>query len=122
MAIVLIQPIVCFRLMFLEVVAEPMIGIVKELLSKQDPSRPHTLLTRLTVSSCICFAFIVLYGFYGLIAAVVVYLFGVELMGLPTKWMYYPFVIGLLLGCWHSVRGIRDYWRNYGNADSRRTD
>lgn len=89
-----------------------MIGFLVELLSKQDPTRPHTLLTRLVVSFCIGLAYIVLYGFYGLIAAIVVYLFGVELMGLPASWMFYPFVIGLLIGCWNSYLGIRDYWKN----------
>lgn len=95
-----------------------MIGFVEKLLSKQDPTQSHTLLTRLVASFCICLAYIVLYGFYGLIAALVVYLFGVELMGLPANWVFYPFVIGLLIGCWNSFLSIRDYWKNYGYANS----
>ncbi|HNP62326.1 MAG TPA: hypothetical protein PKH39_00245 [Woeseiaceae bacterium] len=95
-----------------------MIGLVEELLSKQDPTKPHTLLTRLIVSFCIGLACIVLYGFYGVIAAVVVYLFGVELMGLQKNWMFYPFAMGLLVGCWVSISNIRDYWKNYGYASS----
>jgi energy-coupling factor transporter transmembrane protein EcfT len=95
-----------------------MIRVIEELLSKQDPTQPHTLLTRLVVSFCICLVYIVLYGFYGLIAGIVVYLLGVELMGLPTNWMFYPIVIGLLGGCWNSFFGIRDYWKNYGYANS----
>lgn len=95
-----------------------MIGFIEELLSKQDPTQPHTLLTRLVVSACICMGCIVLYGFYGLITAIFVYLIGVELMGLPTNWMFYPFVIGLLVGCWKSFQSIRDYWENYGYGDN----
>lgn len=93
-----------------------MIRFLETLLSKQDPKRRHTLITRLVVSACICLAFMVLYGFYGLIAAVVVYLFGVEWMGLPTRWMYYPFAIGLLVGCGVSAQAVRDYWKNYGHS------
>jgi len=57
----------------------------------------------------------VLYGLYGLIAAIIVYLLGVELMGLPLHWMYFPFILGLLSGCWKSFLGVRDYWKNYGH-------
>lgn len=95
-----------------------MISFVEELLSRQDPGKPHTLLTRLVVSICICLAYTVLFGFYGLIAAIAVYLFGVELMGLPANWMYYPIIAGLLIGGWKALRSLRDYWGNYGNADS----
>ena len=95
-----------------------MIGLVQNLLSRQDPAQPHTLLTRLIVSACILVACIVMYGFYGLIASIVVYLFGVELLGLTTNWMYFPFFIGLLVGCWYSFWSIRDYWMNYGHASS----
>jgi uncharacterized membrane protein YczE len=93
-----------------------MIGLLQELLSKQDPTQPHTLLTRLVVSFCIGLAYIVLHGFYGLIAAIIVYLLGVELMGLPLQWIFYPFILGLLSGCWQSFLRIRDYWKNYGYA------
>jgi energy-coupling factor transporter transmembrane protein EcfT len=93
-----------------------MIGVLEELLSKQNPTQSHTLLTRLVVSFCICLAYIVLYGFYSLIAAIVVYLFGVELIGLPANWVFYPFVIGLLISFWSSFLSIRDYWKNYGYA------
>lgn len=97
---------------------DSMIRIVEELLSRQDPGQPHTLLTRLVVSLCICLAYTVLYGFYGLIAAIAVYLFGVELMGLAMVWMFYPFVAGLLIGGWNALRAIHDYWKNYGHASS----
>ena len=95
-----------------------MISLLKDLLSKQDQTQPHTLLTRLIVSFCICLAYIVLHGFYGLLAAIVVYLFGVELMGLPQQWMFYPFILGLLSGCRRSFLNLRDYWKSYGHANS----
>jgi sterol desaturase/sphingolipid hydroxylase (fatty acid hydroxylase superfamily) len=95
-----------------------MIGILVELLSKQDATKPHTLLTRLVVSLCISVGSIVLYGFYGLIAAIAVYLVGVELMDLPINWMFFPFFVGLLIGCWKSFLSVRDYWKNCGYADS----
>ena len=95
-----------------------MISLLRDLLSKQDQTQPHTLRTRLIISFCICLAYIVLHGFYGLLAAIVVYLLGVELMGLPLQWMIYPFILGLLSGCGKSFLNIRDYWRNYGHANS----
>lgn len=95
-----------------------MIRYLEALLSMQDPTQPHTLLTRLVVSFCVCLVCIVLYGFYGLIAAIVVYLFGVELMGLPANWALYSFMIGLLIGCWNSILSIRDYWKGYGYGES----
>jgi energy-coupling factor transporter transmembrane protein EcfT len=93
-----------------------MLSLLHELLSKQDQTRPHSLLTRLIVSSCICLAYIVLHGFYGLIVAIVFYLLGVELIGLPQHWMFYPFILGLLIGCWKSFLNLRDYWRNFGHG------
>ncbi len=99
-----------------------MLNLIADLLSKQDPTRPHTLLTRLLVSFCIGAAYIVLYGVYGLFAAIAVYLFGVELMSFPLQWMYYPFILGLLVGCWKSFLGISDYWKNYGRLDGSKTD
>ena len=95
-----------------------MISLLNDLLTKQDQTQPHTPLTRLIVSFCICLANIVLHGFYGLLAAIVVYLLGVELLGLPREWMFYAFILGLLSGCWRSFLNLRDYWRNYGHAKS----
>jgi hypothetical protein len=94
-----------------------MISLLRYLLSKQDQTQPHTLLTRLIVGFCICLAYIVLHGFYGLLASVVVYLLGVEIMGLPIQTMFYPFILGLLSGCWKSFLSVREYWRNYGHAN-----
>jgi len=93
-----------------------MISLLSDLLSRQDLTKPHTLLTRLIVSSCICFACIVLHGFYGLLASIVVYLLGVEIMGLPLQTMFYPLILGLLSGCWKSFLNLRDYWNNHGHA------
>jgi hypothetical protein len=95
-----------------------MISLLSDLLSKQDQTQPHTLLTRLIVGLCICLGYIVLYGFYGLLASIVVYLLGVEIMDLPRQTMFYPFILGLLSGCWKSFLGLRDYWRNYGRPSS----
>ena len=94
-----------------------MITLLEKLLSKQDPTQSHTLLTRLIISFCICLAYIVLHGFYGLLAAIIVYLVGVELMGLPLQWMFYPFILGLLSGAWKAFLNVRDYWKNYGHAN-----
>lgn len=93
-----------------------MIGLIEDLLARQDPSKPHTLLTRLLICFCIGFAYIVLYGFYGLVAAVAVYLLGVELMGLSLQWMFYAFFIGIFLGAWRTIIAIRDYWLNAGHG------
>lgn len=95
-----------------------MINLLADLLSKQDPERPHTLLTRLIVSACICFAVIVLHSFYGLCAAVVVYLLGVELMGLPQRLAFFPIALGFLSGALSSFRYLRDYWQNFGHDES----
>lgn len=91
--------------------------LIKGLLARQDQTQPHTLLTRLIVSFCICLACVVLHGFYGLLAAIVVYLVGVEIMGLPLQWMFYPFIVSLLSGFWKALLNIRDYWRNYGHVN-----
>ena len=41
--------------------------LVTQLLARQDPDAPHSLLTRLVVSAIIVFAQIVLFGFFGVI-------------------------------------------------------
>lgn len=95
-----------------------MVNLLEYLLSRQDPNQPHTLLTRIIVSICISLAYIIWCGFYGVIAAVAVYLLGVELMGLPLQWMFYPFALSLFIGAWKSLHAVRDYWLNYGHAES----
>ena len=91
-----------------------MIKLVADILSRQDPNQPHTLLTRSIVSFAIVFATAVYFGFFGLIGAVAVYLLGVELMGLHLRWMYAPLALTLLIGLISSYRGLKDYWLNYG--------
>lgn len=93
-----------------------MLRMLSDLLSRQDPSAEHSLLTRVLVCSIILVAFTILYGFYGLIAAVIVYLVGVELMGLPLLWMFAPLLFAALIGIWKGASGIRDYLRNYGHG------
>lgn len=92
-----------------------MLRILSNLLSKQDPNAEHSLLTRVLVCSIILAAFTILYGFYGLVAAVIVYLVGVELLGLPLVWMFSPLLLALLIGVWKGAWGIRDYLANYGH-------
>ncbi len=93
-----------------------MIKLVADLLSRQDPNQPHTLLTRSIVSFVIVFATAVYFGFFGVIGAVAVYLIGVELMGLHLRWMYAPLALALLISLVGSYRGLRDYWLHYGRG------
>ena len=90
--------------------------VVRRILEHQDPNDRHTLLTRVTVSSIIVFANTVLYGFYGLAGAVVLYLLGVELAGLELRWMYLPLGVMLAYGLWKSLRLLTDYWLNHGHG------
>lgn len=86
------------------------------LLSRQDPSDPHTLLTRILVCSIILMTNIVLHGLYGLLAAIVVYLLGVELLGIERHWMFLPFLFTLFSGSWKGFRSIADYLADYGHG------
>ncbi|MEM1262919.1 MAG: hypothetical protein AAGH76_11030 [Pseudomonadota bacterium] len=91
-------------------------SIIRGLLAQQDPNSRHTLLTRLVVSVIILFANAVLYGFYGVVAAIITYLFGVAWLGMPLFWMFVPFYCMLLYSVWHSIEMLLDYWRNYGHG------
>ena len=91
-------------------------NIVGDLLAHQDPREKHSLLTRLVVSAVIVFANMVLYLFYGLIAAVVFYLIGVEALKLSGKVPLIPLGIAVLSGIWKSLSLLVDYWRNYGHG------
>jgi len=91
-------------------------AIVRRLLEHQDPSQRHTWLTRITVSFVIVVAYSVLYGFYGVVGSIVLYLFGVELAGLSPAWMYLPLGVILIYGVWRSVRALVDYWLRYGHG------
>ena len=93
--------------------------LLYQLLSLQDPTQTHTWLTRALVSGIILFANIVLYGFFGVMGAVVVYLIGVEGFGMARGWMLLPVVAALAIGLWRSVPMLVGYWRNHGHGDSR---
>ncbi len=93
-----------------------MIKLVADLLSRQDPNKPHTLLTRAIVSFVIVFATAVYFGFFGVIGAVAVYLVGVELMDLQLRWMYAPLALALLISLISSYRALKDYWLHYGHG------
>ena len=88
--------------------------LVTQLLARQGPDAPHSPLTRLVISAIIVFAQVVLYGFYGVMGAVVMYLLGVELGGLSLRWVYLPIGVALVIALWGAARMLGDYWRNYG--------
>ncbi len=90
--------------------------LVRRLLAHQDPSQEHTWVTRITVSVVIVLANSVLYGFYGVIGSIAVYLLGVELAGLSPVWTYVPFGLMLLYGFRKSARALVDYWQGYGHG------
>ena len=90
--------------------------LIAELLDRQDPRKPHTLLTRLTVSLIIVVTSLIYAGFFGVIGAVAVYLVAVELMGGHLRWFLAPIGIALIFGVRSSIVGLLDYWRNYGHG------
>jgi len=90
--------------------------LINELLSRQDPHKPHTLLTRLIVSLIIIGSSLIYAGFFGVIGAVAVYLVAVELMGAHLRWFLAPIGVALIFGVRSSVAGLLDYWRNYGHG------
>jgi hypothetical protein len=89
--------------------------LVADLLRLQDPSKPHTLLTRVLVSSVIVFASLVYAGFFGVVASVAVYLLAVELAGAHLRWAFAPFYLALLIGLKNSASSLLHYWRNHGH-------
>ncbi len=90
--------------------------LIVELLNMQDPAKPHTLLTRSIVSLIIVGTSIVYSGFFGVIGAVVVYLFAVELIGAHLRWALVPVGLALVVGLRNGVVSLVDYWRNYGHG------
>lgn len=91
-------------------------SLVRRLLAHQDPTVRHTWLTRIVVSLVILFANGVLYGFYGLMGSVVLYLLGVELAGLDPDWMFLPLGVMVAYSLWRSWWALVDYWRWYGHG------
>lgn len=91
--------------------------LISDLLALQDPAKQHTLLTRVLISAIIVFYNVVYYGFFGVMAAVVVYLLGVEILGLRLVWVTVTVIIALSIGLWRSMPMLADYWRNYGHGE-----
>ena len=91
-------------------------AIIRQLLAHQNPAKKHTLLTRLVISAIIIFANTVLYGAYGVIAAIITYLVFVAWFGLHLLWMFVPLVVMLLYSIARSVAMLVDYWRNHGQG------
>ncbi len=90
--------------------------LIADLLSMQDPAKPHTLLTRAIVSAIIVGSNLVYAGFFGVLGAVAVYLIGIELMSADLRWMYAPVGLSFLVGLRMSMRSLADYWRRHGNG------
>ena len=90
--------------------------LVRRLLEHQDPTARHSWLTRIVVSVIIVFSYCVLYGTYGVIGSVALYLLGVELAGLDLDWMFLPFWVMIAYGLWKSFKALADYWLRYGHG------
>ncbi len=90
--------------------------LIADLLSLQDPAKPHSLLTRVIVSLIILGTSLVYTGFFGVLGAVGVYLLGVELLDVDLRWIYLPLGLALAVGLKSGFVGLADYWRNYGHG------
>ena len=90
--------------------------LVADLLSMQDPERPHTLLTRFIVSFIIVVTSVIYTGFFGVLGLVAVYLIGVELMNLDLRWIFAPVGLSIIVGLKQSYSGLVDYWQRYGHG------
>ena len=56
-------------------------------------------------------------GFFGVLGAVVFYLLFVELMGMALHWFLAPIGLALAIGLKNGVKGLVDYWRNFGHGE-----
>ena len=90
--------------------------LIADLLSMQDPEKPHTVLTRVIVSLIIIVTSVIYTGFFGVLGLVAVYLFGVELMNMDTRWIYAPVGVAMIAGLKQSYSGLLDYWQHYGHG------
>ena len=90
--------------------------LLADLLSLQDPEKPHTYLTRAIVSMIIVVTSLIYTGFFGVIGAVGVYLIGIELIDMDQGWMYAPLGLAFIIGLRSGLKGLVDYWRNYGHG------
>lgn len=91
-------------------------NLVADLLARQDPAAPHTLLTRLLISAIIVFANAVYFGFFGILGIVAFYLVGIELLNFDNRSLLLPLAFALLVGLWQSIKMLTDYWRHYGHG------
>ena len=89
--------------------------LVAELLARQDPDQPHTLLTRVIISAIIVVTSLIYAGFFGVMGAVAVYLIFVELQGAAMQWTLAPLGLALIIGLKNSISMLLDYWRNFGH-------
>ncbi len=90
--------------------------LISDLLSMQDPAKPHTLLTRVIVSLIIVGISLVYAGFFGVLGAVAVYLLFVELIGIALQLAFVPVGLALVFGLKTGFDGLVDYWRNFGHG------
>ena len=90
--------------------------LIADLLSLQDPEKPHTLLTRAIVSTIIVVTNLIYAGFFGVLGAVGVYLVGIELMNMDHGWMYAPLGLAFIVGLRSGLKGLVDYWQQYGHG------
>jgi hypothetical protein len=88
--------------------------LIADLLSMQDPAKPHTALTRVIVSLIIVGINLVYAGLFGVLGAVAVYLLFVELLGMSLQWAFLPVGLALAIGLKAGFDGLVDYWRNFG--------
>jgi len=93
-----------------------LIRLISDLLALQDPSARHTILTRAIVSLIIIIASLIYAGFFGVLGSVVVYLLGVELMGMDLLWLYAPQILAIFVGLVSGFRQLVDYWRHFGHG------
>lgn len=90
-------------------------NIASRQMQNADRNRPHSFATRLAVCWAITFGFTVYYGFFGVMAGIMIYLIGVELWGLPMAVMMIGPAFGVALGLWVALRHCVTYWRRYGH-------
>jgi hypothetical protein len=90
--------------------------LIDDLLSMQDPTKPHTVLTRVIVTLIIVGINLVYAEFFGVLGAIAVYLLFVELQGVALHWALVPLSLALVVGLKNGIGGLVDYWRNFGHG------
>ena len=92
--------------------------LIADLLSLQDPAKPHTVLTRAIVSLIIVGINLVYAGFFGMLGAIAAYLLIVELLDKALQWALVPLGFALVVGLKNGLGGLVDYWRNFGHGEA----